>query len=345
MPALTLTTEGVPATASHTATTEAAPLRPPISPITPPLNASQPPPPPTSALPDPALPPAPPRGDLSAHDRRAYAHPTQPDQAAAGAVVPPPAAPVVLDENPDAIALRSAISILQLQRARAAADLQVLARAKRAALADPAAFAADLAAGRVRTGSRGLYGRPGTGETPSESESESESETGDEEPGDARDGDREGRAAGATRGTAGDADADVEMTVAASSREGEAAAWKEAEARRRRRRKGKGKSTADSPAGGRRDWQTLPGPQNVVRCPPVNWAQYGVVGASLDKLHAEQRAAPSLGAPAVLGPGGTYEFRAGDALPPGGEQRRLVGVAAPYHPTKDRIEKKRGGRR
>ncbi|KAK0754172.1 hypothetical protein B0T18DRAFT_398657 [Schizothecium vesticola] len=94
-------------------------------------------------------------------------------------------------------------------------------------------------------------------------------------------------------------------------------------------------------------WTKLPRPQTVVRCPPVNWAQYGVVGESLNKLHAEQVAAPTAGVPASMGPGGAYEFKAaGDGQqqrePPA---RRLVGVAAPYAPGKDKIEKKGKGAR
>jgi hypothetical protein len=51
----------------------------------------------------------------------------------------------------------------------------------------------------------------------------------------------------------------------------------------------------------------------------------------------------------VLGPGGTYEFKAGGsgdggpaaAAIDGGEQgRRLVGIAAPYNPLRDKLEKK-----
>ena len=82
-----------------------------------------------------------------------------------------------------------------------------------------------------------------------------------------------------------------------------------------------------------------------MRCPPINWAQYGVVGESLDKLHAEQIAAPTLGVPATLGSGGTYEFKASE--PSAAEPaRRLVTIAAPYAPGKDKIAKKtRGGKR
>jgi hypothetical protein len=45
------------------------------------------------------------------------------------------------------------------------------------------------------------------------------------------------------------------------------------------------------------DFGQFPNPQNVVRCPPINWAKYHVVGESLDKLHEEQRQRPEPGNP------------------------------------------------
>jgi hypothetical protein len=83
-----------------------------------------------------------------------------------------------------------------------------------------------------------------------------------------------------------------------------------------------------------RSWSSLPKPQNIVRCPPVNWSQYAVVGESLDKLHAEQISHPAAGAPATIGPQGTYEFKASE---PAGE--RYEGVAVPFDPRKDKINR------
>ncbi|KAJ5157688.1 uncharacterized protein N7482_008788 [Penicillium canariense] len=79
---------------------------------------------------------------------------------------PPPATPPVFkpeprpvpiseSENPDAIALRSAISILQMQKQQSLRDIQSLDRLKEAAAADPEGFALELAAGRLRTEDRG----------------------------------------------------------------------------------------------------------------------------------------------------------------------------------------------
>ncbi|KAJ5887118.1 hypothetical protein N7504_011165 [Penicillium tannophilum] len=67
----------------------------------------------------------------------------------------PPPVPISESENPDAIALRSAISILQLQKQQSLRDIKALDRMKEAAAADPEGFARELAAGRLRTEDRG----------------------------------------------------------------------------------------------------------------------------------------------------------------------------------------------
>jgi hypothetical protein len=332
---------GQPNNATAQPARSSSPVRPPISPIPPPLNAT--------GLP--AVPPFPTAsGQLSnpaalpfGQGRPSFAHPSQADMAQPGmSMVPPPAPAISFDENPDALALQSAISILQMQRAKATGDIQALARAKRAALADPRAFATDLAAGRVRTEGDRLFVEDGAGDSGSDMEEESDDDSADD------DEDQESEPSDE------DESGDVKMEMGPgpsiqgeSSAQGAAAAASKS-AKARRKRKGKQKSSDAGPsrtaATDAKAWRRLPKPQNVVRCPPINWTQYGVVGESLDKLHAEQRAAPTLGKPAMLGPGGTFEFRAGDTVPTGGQQRRLVGVAAPYAPGKDKIDKKKGKR-
>lgn len=42
-------------------------------------------------------------------------------------------------------------------------------------------------------------------------------------------------------------------------------------------------------------FENPPAPQNVVRCPPINWAKYHIVGEPLEKLHDQQRMRPSPG--------------------------------------------------
>ena len=58
--------------------------------------------------------------------------------------------PVSLDENPDAIALRATISILQIQRQQSLSAIKALDKMKAAALQQPEKFKEDLAAGKLR---------------------------------------------------------------------------------------------------------------------------------------------------------------------------------------------------
>ncbi|RCI07812.1 hypothetical protein L249_5790 [Ophiocordyceps polyrhachis-furcata BCC 54312] len=204
---------------------------PPVSPITPTLppahlsdvTPQQPLPSPVSRLP-------------------VYTHAKQPDQVAAQP--PPPPEPIDFDTNPDVLALKSAISVLQVQKKRAAADIHSLSSARDAALDDADAFVRDLAAGNVNASNA----------------------------------------------------ADVDNA---------------------------------------KPWTSLPCPQDVVRCPPINWSQYAVVGDSLDKLHAEEVRRPSQGIPATVGPDGSYEFKGVE-----GPRETYPGVATPFAPGKDRIERK-----
>ena len=85
-------------------------------------------------------------------------------------------------------------------------------------------------------------------------------------------------------------------------------------------------------------WASIPKPQNIVRCPPINWSQYAVVGESLDKLHNEQIMRPAQGTPAVMTTDGRFEFKGGEGGGVG-KQERYIGVAAPYAPGRDKIDR------
>ena len=334
MPGLTITTSGIPvagATGVHGAgsrphphphpnpqspagrgSRSTSPSRPPVSPITPTLAPAQLP-----GAPAPNSSPLPPGNTPNfSQGRHTFTH-SQSDQV--GITQLPAAEPISFDDNPDVLALKSAISILQLQRARATADMQALNRAKAAALANPSAFVADLAEGRVSVeGDPLLSGRARPGVADPLEDGDSSSSSSEDEGED----------------SSMSEDPKTDTTNQPS--------------RKRKKPKPKGSASGGDAAA----WRKLPKPQTVVRCPPINWAQYGVVGESLDKLHAEQLAAPTLGAPATLGPGTTFEFKAAPAQIPGDDQQRqqppqrLPGIAAPYVPGKDRIEKKpRAGKR
>ncbi len=359
MPGLTVATDARPAPAPATAAGASAaprrvsasscspsPTRPPVSPITPTLSPARLPatgragratstteiPPPTTATSQSALP------DF-AQGRPVFTHTSQTEQVAAA---PPPAEPIDFDSNPDVLALKSAISILQLQRARATADIQTLGRARDSALADPAAFIADLQSGRIRVeGDRLMSSAPPPTVPDSDSDSSSEDGDDDDEADDSEQPNKQKDTPDSE--TKPSTDGDTPMADGPNP----STTTKPKQPRSKKGKQNQPPSTTTTttapPA-----WLNLPKPQTLVRCPPINWAQYGVVGDSLEKLHAEQVAAPTPGAPAVLGPGGTYEFKAGEqaATAGAGEQgRRLVGVAAPFSPLRDRVGGKKGGRR
>ena len=75
---------------------------------------------------------------------------------------PPQPVPISESTNSDAIALRAAMSILQLQRQQALRDMQTLERQKEAAVANPEAFARDVASGKIKArGMRDVLGPVG----------------------------------------------------------------------------------------------------------------------------------------------------------------------------------------
>ena len=63
----------------------------------------------------------------------------------------------------------------------------------------------------------------------------------------------------------------------------------------------------------------IPGPQDIVRMPPVNWDKYHVVGESLDALHEQQRRWPG-------------------SIPGQDNRGREHSVAAPYSPFYDTLD-------
>lgn len=92
-----------------------------------------------------------------------------------------------------------------------------------------------------------------------------------------------------------------------------------------------------------KEWGKIPKPQNVVRCPPINWQKYAIVGESLDKLHEDQKSRPTEGKPQIMGPDGQLRY-GGDGV----RRPADLGIAAPYQPGRDKIEKmstRKGGKR
>lgn len=94
-------------------------------------------------------------GSYSSPSPTTPAHPPRPS---APTVNPEPApVPISESENPDAIALRSTLSILQIQKQQSIRDIQTLDKIKGAAAADPEGFAVELAAGRLSKKEKGGF--------------------------------------------------------------------------------------------------------------------------------------------------------------------------------------------
>jgi hypothetical protein len=165
----------------------------------------------------------------------------------------PDPVPLSLEDNSDAIALKAALSILQLQKQQSQRDIKQLDTMKTAASKEPEAFVDALKAGKLSKAPPQAF-----------TDADDVGESDEEKP--------------ANRVT--------------NSEKAEHA------------------------------FGQFPNPQNVVRCPPINWAKYHVVGESFDRLHEEQRHRPEPGDPR------RDEF---------GRPPEHV-VAAPYRPFVDMLE-------
>ncbi|KAG6088415.1 hypothetical protein E4U15_006090 [Claviceps sp. LM218 group G6] len=286
MAVLTISTGKAPSfTPSRRGST--SPVPPPMSPITPPLA------------------PTPPDDVADAADSYLSWQPRQPLKHSSQSwqqmgIPPPPPEPIDFDSNPDVIALKSAISVLQVQKARAVRDIQTLNKVRKEALADPGAFITDLADGNVKAREDFVFG----GSDDSDQDSE-ENEDDEEE------------------------EEDDEIEEEQEEQEDEEDDDEESPAQQQQQQQQQQHNRKSRP------WSALPKPQEVVRCPQINWAQYAVVGGSLDKLHAEQLSHPSPGKPAVFGPGGLYTV--------GGERahnKTHSGVVGPQELGRDGIDRK-----
>lgn len=283
---------------------------PPYSPITPTSDFAQ--------LATPAQQNAPPR--------QTYTH-SQPAQTAIPQPVP---IPITLNENTDAIALKAAMSILQMQARNAENDIKQLARMKEKAVANPEAFVKALEAGEVRAKPGSLFAPTANNNDvgdDDEDEDEDDDENEDQDVAMGNTNDQPSYTFGASpqqnsehNPFSGGFTFDGSVGPKAPSFPGKASPAKESK---------------------KKEWGELPEPQNVVRCPPINWNKYAVVGDSLDKLHADQQKRPTEGKPQVIGADGTLHF-GGDSA-----RRTVEGVASPYSP-KDKVDKtstRKGGKR
>lgn len=230
--------------------------------------------------------------------------------------------PVDFEDNADVIALRATIGILLQQRRRAEEDLRKLRDAKSAAIERPLEFVRDLTEGRV--------GQDGAGSATAKTASDGEESSSDDEEEQKTEGEK------ATTD-------DVEMKDEGDDQDSKPAnRLKPSAMKAKTSRKGKGKESGSSSAApAAPPWANLPKPQDIARCPPINWAQYAVQGEALDRLHSEQLSRPTLGTPAVLNTNGTYEFT---GAPNPNDGKRVDGIAVPFNPLRDKIVDKKTAR-
>ncbi|KAJ4406723.1 hypothetical protein N0V91_004413 [Didymella pomorum] len=260
MPALVLNTDLRPQSSSDASSTSGekrseSPTsdRPPVSPITPTAAVAQ----------------------LAPIERSDSRPRNEPPPRPAPAPAPttfrqqPPSVPISESENPDAIALRSAISLLQIQREKSKRDLKALEDLKHAAVQDPEAFVRSLQEQRAK---------------------------------------------------AADAHNDILTPTLAGLTDAALSNDDEGGAGRKDSVNTDSKSAKSAPS-----FPTIPQPQNVVRCPPIEWAKYHIVGEPLNKMHEEQKKWPGSSEPPKLGNG--------HRAPP-------HSVAAPYSPFKDAVSSK-----
>ncbi|KAK5070625.1 hypothetical protein LTS08_004378 [Lithohypha guttulata] len=69
----------------------------------------------------------------------------------------------------------------------------------------------------------------------------------------------------------------------------------------------------------------LPNPQNVARCPPIEWSKYHILGKPLDDLHEAQKKYPGATGNEIVN-----------------KSAREHEITAPYRPFKDKLDTKKG---
>ncbi|KAI5210943.1 hypothetical protein AUEXF2481DRAFT_4245 [Aureobasidium subglaciale EXF-2481] len=240
------------------------------------VRSPSPPPPPASPLTPPAQP-----AKLAA-PTHTHTLPTQPPPPPAHFIEQPPSLPFSSHESSDAIALRAAISSLQFQRLQAQRDLRTLEDIKRQAIERPEEYRQHV----IATAQAKLSPPPWAIKDTSDRDMEDDED--DVVPG-----------ASSVTGQ------DPSSTQRASATKPYPTSYGSMLSSRPVERSSQ---SSGFPA--------IPLPQAVVRCPPIEWAKYNIVGKSLDKLHLDQQTRP------------------GDDA---SSQRDSV-VAAPYNPFLDKLD-------
>ncbi|KAI5248194.1 hypothetical protein E4T43_01493 [Aureobasidium subglaciale] len=244
------------------------------------VRSPSPPPPPASPLTPPAQP-----VKLAAptQTRTLLTQPPPPPPPPAHFIEQPPSLPFSSHDSSDAIALRAAISSLQFQRLQAQRDLRTLEDIKRQAIERPEEYRQHV----IET----AQAKPSIPPWAIKDTSNRDMEDDDEDD--------------VVPGASSVSGQDPPFTQPASTTKPYPTSY--------------GSMLSSRPAeitSQSSGFPAVPLPQDVVRCPPIEWAKYNIVGESLDKLHLDQ------------------QTRHGDDA---SSQRHSV-VAAPYNPFLDKLD-------
>lgn len=210
----------------------------------------------------------------------------------------PPPEPFSSDDSTDAIALRAAISALQFQKKKAGDDLRALDRLKQQALDEPEHFKRDLVAGTLHEQRPKFGSAEALLDEDDSDDSERDAALGASETLKVEDG-----ATDTSRVWPGPA----EIPDSQPSRPQTASSAKVLP------------SYPEKPA----DFSQIPGAQEVVRMPHINWNKYHISGDALDAMHEQQRRWP-----------GHFAY--------GTDRGREFAVAAPYSPFLDHFDGQQG---
>ena len=205
----------------------------------------------------------------------------------------PPPQPFSGEDATDAIALRAAISSLQFQKKKAQDDIRTLEKIRKQALDDPAAFKSELAAGRLNEQKPKVANLQAILDQAESDDDDDEIVLGTSD-GSGRDAERQDSPQPRAR-AAEVPDSQASRPTTSSS------------------------AQQSPPKDKSAPFERIPGPQNVVRMPHVNWEKYHITGEPLDSMHEQQRRWP-----------GNFAY--------GQDRGREQVVAAPYSPWLDPLE-------
>ena len=295
---LTSSSRHTPVADDVNSTRSSSPVPPPASPLTPVVRPA--------VLSQPAFDPATTSLDTK-RAQQSYGHPTRPSiqYPPIQFIDQPPSLPFSGDDATDAIALRAAISSLQLQKKKAQDDIRALQSVKRQAIERPDEFYRHVLRGESIQG-RGRYTMKAVDATEDEDEDEEDLSV------DANTTTGIAKAANpadlsALQHLRPDEVPDSQPSPGLLSSFGSAPASQPSPAPQSRVRQ-------------EASFPPIPQPQDVVRCPPINWAKYHIAGEPLERMHRQQQARPDNG----MGVGGYRSNR--DSV-----------VSAPYDPFRDRM--------